>query len=101
MRQVKKETIDRLLEAVDEYGKTLNDAGIDSMVEYEKAHIWAEIAADDIYGSSFCGTFEYSLMGLIRSLRIIYPVKYCTNEEIYEILKMLDIEVVEEQNNDG
>lgn len=101
MRTVRKENIDRLLDAVDEYGRTLGYADIDSMVEYEKAHICSEIAAEDICGSSLYGTFDYSLMGLIRSLRIICPVKYCTDKEIYAILKMLDIEVIEEQNNDG
>lgn len=95
MRTVKKETIDRLLEAVDEYGKELG-----SLAAYKKMRNWSEIAAEEIHGNPSYGTLNFALMELIRSLRIIHPIKYCTNEEIYALLKMLDIEVVEVQSND-
>ena len=99
MRTVKKETIDRLLEAVDEFGKALVDESVDGEAEYDKVYERAKIVSKEIFGHSFYGAFNYSLMEFVRSLRIIHPIKYCTNEEIYALLKMLDIEVVEEQKN--
>lgn len=95
MRTVKKETIDRLLEVIDEYGKTL-DTGSDDE-KHREMHHWANIVSNEIHGNPFYGSFNYSLLDFVRSLRIIHPIKYCTNEEIYAILKMLDIEVVEEE----
>lgn len=94
MRQVKKETIDRLLEAVDEYGKSFDTEDCDK--KYKKVHNLTKIVSEEIHGNSFYGAFNYSLYDFICSLRIIHPIKYCTNDEIYALLKMLDIEVVEE-----
>lgn len=100
MRQVKKETIDRLLEAVDEYGKSF-DTGRKNGEKYKRVLDLTKIASKQIHGNASYGTFNYSFYDFICSLRIIHPIKYCTNEEIYAILKMLDIEVIEEEQTNA
>lgn len=107
MRQVKKKTIDNLIALI--------------IAQHEVFHI-AEKRGDTDLWNKYIETereaarkiarqiepkktdilfLSMHINDLIESALILHPIKKMNHSEIYEMLKCFDIEVVEEQSNDG
>lgn len=85
MKQIKKSLIDEMIEAEKTVRKktTTNNAN--------KCLKLSEKISIELFGDNRCWL---SVSNLFDSLLFINPLKECTNEEIYQILRILEIEVI-------
>lgn len=101
MRQIKKSTIDTLINsalAEKAFFRATQKDVWQNLLDYEKEQAYK--ASKELIGFEDV-LFSHNLENLIRLCTINSPLKKMNHKEIYELLKYFDIEVVEVQSNDG
>lgn len=105
MKQINKRTLDNLIASMymrdtffKDAAKTKNDTKWLGLLDAQRElgyEIEKQLIGKDV------GLLAHHIVELIEACTILEPIKKMNHSEIYELLKCFDIEVVEEQNNDG